>query len=289
MKQLVMSLAVALLLSTTLHAGQSIITESDGYACMVNGKSRKDTESTAIAVARRKAAESVNSYIQTGTRIKDAMLVNSLLSAYANAQVNVLQELLGEWYTEQSLGDCYRVKLVVEVIPDVKAMARSTKKNMDVLESDPSCPLAIKVWMDKDVYIQGDLMKIFMKANKPFYANVVYKQADNSLLQLLPNHFRRQNYFNGGVVYEIPSGEDHFNMEAVTPFGFENVTVYASTSPTGSLDVTPAGRFFPIVNKRSDISRATRSVMFARKGTGQMVAEFAEATATAVTRSAASQ
>jgi hypothetical protein len=127
-------------------------------------------------------------------------------------------------------------------------------------------------------------MKVFIKANKPFYANVVYKQADSTLLQLLPNPYREKNYFNGGVVYEIPSADDRFDLEVAAPFGTENITLYASTAPTGNLDVTPSGGVFSINSKSSEISRTTRGVKFIRKGSGQSVAEFAEATVTAVTR-----
>lgn len=284
MKHFILSLILACLMVTTLHAGQSIITEGEGYACMGDDKSRKTTETSAIADAKRKATESAATYIQAETHIKDAMLEKDLLSAYANAQVKVLQELLKEWYKEQNLGDCYRVKLKVEVIPDEKAKEGNAKKNLELLESDPSGPLAIKVWTDKKEYVQGERMKVFIKANKPFYANVVYKQADNSLLQLLPNPYRDQNYFNGGVVYEIPSGDDRFDLEVAAPFGTENVTVYASTSPTGSLNVKPAGNVFAIVNKVSEIALSTRGVKFVQKGFGQSVAEFAEATATSVTK-----
>jgi len=269
---------------STIHAGQSIIIEGEGYACMGDDKSRKATETTAMADAKRKATESAASYIQSETHIKDAMLEKDLLSAYANAQVKVLQELLKEWYKEQGLGDCYRVKLKVEVIPDEKAMAGNAKQNQNSLESDPAGPLAIKVWTDKKEYVQGERMKVFIKANKPFYAQVVYKQSDNSLLQLLPNPYRDQNYFSGGVVYEIPSGDDRFDLEVSPPYGTENVTVYASTSPTGSLDVTPVGGIFSIANKLSEISATTRGVQFVQKNSSKSVAEFAEATVNAVTR-----
>ena len=97
-------------------------------------------------------------------------------------------------------------------------------------------------------------MKVYLKVNKPFYAHVVYKQVDNSLLQLLSNPYRDQNYFNGGVVYKIPSGDDRFDLEVSPPCGTENVTVCASTSPTGSLDVTPLVGVFSIVNKLPDVS-----------------------------------
>ena len=283
MKHFILPFLLICLTVSTQHAGQSIIIEGEGYACMGDDKSRKATETTAMADAKRKAKESAATYIQAETHIKDAMLEKDLLSAYANAQVKVLQELLKEWYKEQGLGDCYRVKLKVEVIPDEKAMAGNAKKNQNLLENDPSGPLAIRVWTDKQEYVKGERMKVFIRANKPFFANVVYKQADNSLLQLLPNPYRDQNYFNGGVVYEIPSGNDRFDLEVLPPYGTENVTVYASTSPTGTLDVKPAGGVFSIANKLSEISNTTRGVKFVQKGGGG-VAEFSEATATAVTR-----
>lgn len=47
---------ILLLLSVaTLHASQSTITESEGYACMGDDKSRKQTEQAAMADAKRKA------------------------------------------------------------------------------------------------------------------------------------------------------------------------------------------------------------------------------------------
>ena len=287
MKRLFLSFIFIGILVSSLHAAQSIITEGEGYACMGDDKSRKVTETTAIADAKRKATESATTYIQSETHVKDAILEKDLLSAYANAQVRVIQELLKEWYKEQGLGDCYRVKLKVEVAPDEKTMETTAKKK-DVLENDPSGPLSVKVWTDKKEYVQGERMKVFIKANKPFYVNVIYKQADNTMMQLLPNPFRNQNYFNGGVVYEVPSGDDRFDMEVSPPFGLESITVYASTSPTGNLNVLPTGGVYSISNNSADIALATRGVKLNQRDMGKnthpQVAEFAEATASATTR-----
>ena len=74
-----------------------------------------------------------------------------------------------------------------------------------------------------------------MKGNKPFYVRVVYEDADGSILQLLPNPYRQDNYFNGGVVYEIPSGNDRFELEVSPPFGEENIVVYAPAGHIPSL------------------------------------------------------
>jgi hypothetical protein len=281
MKTIILALLLAWC-ATPLHAGQSIITEGEGYACMGEDKSRKATESSAIADAKRKATESASTYIAAETHVKDAMLEKDLLSAYANAQVKVLQELLKEWYKEQGLGDCYRVRLKVEVIPDEKAMSILAKRNRETMESDPAAPLSIRVWSDKKEYRQGEKMRLYLKGNKPFYGKLVYHQADGSLVQFLPNPHRDQNYFNGGVVYELPSGEDRFNLEVAAPLGSELLTLYASTAPIGNLDVTPAGTVFSVTNRPADIPLATRGVKLNKKGKGSgttVAAEFAEASA----------
>jgi hypothetical protein len=230
MKQFILAAILASLTATTLHAGQSIITEGEGYACMGDDKSRKGTETTAMADAKRKATESAATYLQSETRVKDAMMEKDLLAAYANAQVKVLQEMLKEWYKEQGLGDCYRVKLQVEVIPDEKSMNGLAKHGLESLENDPAAPLNVKIWTDRPEYAEKECVRIYLKGNKPFYGRVVYKQADGALVQLLPNPYRDQNYFNGGTVYELPSNIDRFTMETCAPFGSEQVTLYASTA-----------------------------------------------------------
>lgn len=44
------------------------------------------------------------------------------------------------------------------------------------------------------------------------------------MIQILLNLHRTQNYFNGGTVYEIPSGGDGFELEVSPPLGEENIS-----------------------------------------------------------------
>jgi len=278
--QLFLFLVITSLLSSTLHAGQSIITEGESYACMGEDKSRKATETAAVTDAKRKAAESAATYIKSETHVKDAMLEKDLLSAYTNAQVKILQELMKEWYKEHNLGDCYRVKLKVEVLPDEKTMAESAKRLQEAMENDPSGPLAIKVWTDSKRYSHGQKIRIYVKGNKPFYGRVVYKDAEGKQVQLLPNPHRTENYFNGGVVYELPGNGDRFDLEVTPPFGYEVVTVYASTSPLGEIETTTAGGVFGIMTKPADVATNTRGVKVKSNASGATArpsaAEFAE-------------
>lgn len=280
MKKSLLVIILTLLLVPRLHAAQSVVTEAEGYACMGDDKSRKATEEVAVRDAKRKATESAVTYIQSETHVKDAMLEQDLMSAYSNAQVKVIQDLEKKWYKEEGLGDCYRVKLKVEVIPDQKAMAALAKGKGEILESDPSAPLSVKVWTDRKEYQQGDRVKLYLKGNKPFYGRLVYKDAAGNLVQLLPNPYRENNYFNGGSVYELPSGEDRYDLEVSPPFGSEGITVYASTAPQGNLELQASGAVFDIRTKAADIPITTRGIKLTAKGSGanrNPAAEFSEA------------
>ena len=224
-----------------LRAGQSVLIDTEGYTCMGEDKSRKQTEETALNDAKRKATESAATYIRSEIHVQDSMLEKDLVSAYANAQVKVVQELDKGWYRDAGLGDCYRAKLKVEVVPDEQAMAALGSKKQEALENDPAAPLSVRIWTDAKEYRQGGKIRVYLKGNKPFYGRVVYRDAGGKLVQLLPNPYRQSNYFNGGAVYELPSGDDRFDLEVSPPFGAEAITVYAATSQVGELDVSPSG------------------------------------------------
>lgn len=251
----IVTLTIILAMTPALWAAQSTITESEGYACMGDDKSKKQTEQAAVEDAKRKAAESVSSYIKSETETKNLELMKDLVSAYSNATVKVIQEMEKSWYKEPSMGDCYRLRIKAEVIPDERAM-ESVAKTTD----NPSAPLHVRVWSERTEYKSGDKIKIYLKGNKPFYARVLYKNAGGEALQLLPNPYRKENYFNGGVVYEIPAGNDRFELEVSPPFGEENIQVYASTSPLGELALQSAGGVYRVNTESQDIGAVTRGV-----------------------------
>ena len=277
-------ITTALLLLFTagpLHAGQSVVVEAQGYACMGDDKSRKQTESVAVKEAQRKAAESAQTHIRSETHVKDSALELDLIAAYARAQVKVLQELASGWYKEEGLGDCYRMRLKAEVIPDEVFLASLGKKQQETLQGDPSAPLSVRIWTDRSAYRGGDGIRVFLKANKPFYGRVVYRDAAGKMLQLLPNPFRHNNYFNGGVVYELPAGDDRFNLEVSPPFGAESVSVYAATGQVGDIALAAQGGVYEVKGTTKELLAGTRGVKLTPKGTdgGKQSAEFAESTA----------
>ena len=272
--------------SSYAYASQSTITEAEGYACMGEDRSRRQTELAALEAAKRNAIEFASTYMTSETHIKDFELEKDLVSAYANATVKIIKELEKGWYRDANAGDCFRVKIKVEVIPDEKAMDKVSKRK-DVAD-DPSAPLHVRLWTDKKEYERGDRMRIYIKGNKPFYARVIYKDAAGEMVQILPNPYRNENYFQGGTIYEIPSGNDRFDLEISPPFGEENITVYASTSPLGEIDVHTQGGVYSIKTKANDIGARTRGIKLTGKSTDKSgyASEFYENKAEVKTRSA---
>lgn len=243
-----------------LYAEQSSITEAEGYACMGDDKSRKETEQSAVADSKRNAAEIVLTHLSSQTSIKNFELESDVISAYTNAKIKIIQQIDGVWYNDVSTGDCYRVKIKAEVIPDEKVL-KATAKNDNF--QNPDMPLKVAVWTNKKKYSLGDRIVIYLKGNKPFYASVLYKDVNGSMLQLLPNPYRREHYFNGGTVYTLPSGEDRYDLEVTPPFGEEDIIVYASTSPLGQLDLAAQGSVYHV--KTKDTGMKTRGVKITTK------------------------
>lgn len=247
------------LLVKPLYAAQSTITEAEGSACMGDDKSKKQTEQAALVDAKKRAVEFASTYIKSETEVKNFMLEKDLLSAYTNAEVKIIQEMEKAWYKDASSGDCCKIKIKAEVVPDTKAMEKMATASPAAFD-DPSAPLMVKAWTDKKTYKAGEKVKVYIKGNKPFYARVIYKDASGEMVQILPNPYRADNYFNGGVMYEIPAGRDKFELEVSPPFGDENVIVYASSSMLGEISTETHGGVYQVKTRAKDIGVRTRGV-----------------------------
>ncbi len=274
MTKIFISAILSLFIMSNLYAAQSTIIESEGYACMGEDKSMKGTEAAAMTDAKDKAAKNAATYIKGETKVKDSQLVKDIIEAYNNATVVVDKELEKGWYTDPSLGKCYKVKIKANVIPDENAMKRVSETTIE----DPSAPLTVKVWTDKKEYKEGDKIKIYMRGNKPFYAKVIYKETTGNLIQILPNPYRKDNYFNGGVIYEIPSGNDKFELEVNPPFGEESIMFHTSVSQLGDLDLKEKGGVYQVKTKPKDIGIKTRSVKVKEvtEGKPQQASDYSE-------------
>ena len=276
MKKIILALLFIICISSPLYAAQSTIVDVDGNACMGDDKSRKQTEQAAMTDAKRIAAERAMTYLKSETQVKDFAVEKDLVNAYAQATVKIIQELEKSWFKDANSGDCYRIRIKAEIVPDEKAMKKAAQAKDFV--DDPAAPLQVKLWTDKQAYKQGEKIKIYLKGNKPFHARILYKDAAGHLLQLLPNPHRPENYFNGGVIYEIPSGNDRFELEVTPPFGQEDILIYAGTSPLGDINLAAQGNVYQVLSQAADVPLLTRGLKIQDRADGRkdLPSEFSE-------------
>lgn len=274
--RILLTLCMFFFLLKPVSAAQSTITLADGSACLGDNRSKKQTEQAALSDAKKRAVEFASTYIKSETEVKNFTVEKDLLAAYAHAEVKIVEELDKAWYKDASSGDCFRVKIKAEVIPDVKAM--ETLSRNSPFADDPAAPLKIKAWTDKKEYQAGDKIRVYLRGNKPFYATVLYKDASGGTIQLLPNPYRKENYFNGGTIYEFPSGNDKFDLEVSPPFGEENVIVYAGSAALGEIDVQARGTVYQVKTNVRDLALKTRGVklMDRAEEKGTAASEFFE-------------
>lgn len=180
----ILSILICLFAVGNAYAIQSTITDADGYACLGEDKSRKQTEQTAMADAKRNAVEYAISYVKSETKVKDLQIEEDMIKAYSNASVRVLEVKENRWYKDERMGDCFKTKIRAEVIPDEKAVKEIVSGR--VSNDNPGLPLNVRLWTDKEKYQKGEKIKIYIKGNKPFYARVHYRNAKGETLQILP-------------------------------------------------------------------------------------------------------
>jgi hypothetical protein len=246
-----------------VEASQSTIVLVEAEACLGDERSRRQTETDAFAQVRRKAAEFAATQVQSETQVKDFEVERDLVSAYAQATVRIIEEVARTWFQAEGRGECFRLRVRAEVIPDLGALAKAGRDQ--AFFDDPAAPLAIRLWTDRKEYRQGEKIRIYLKGNKPFHARVLFRDVTGTLLQLLPNVHRRDNYFLGGIVYEIPAAGDRFDLVVSPPFGEERIIVYASLAPLGEVALKDLGGVYQVETKPQEVGRMTRGIKIAGK------------------------
>lgn len=215
---------------------RSCIQAVDGFAYLSENMTLSETRSAAFANAKRQALEMAKTYIRSKTKVTNHVVDYDTVWADADGAVTVLEQ--------KDIGvennNRYHVWIKAEVEYALKPVSRETSAPAVNPASDPNAPLTVKVWTPRKTYRQGEQIEIFLQGNRDFYARIVDITAGGDIIQLLPNAFRKGNFFKANTRYKIPDSEDRFDLTVSPPFGEDKIIAYVSEVPLGIVSMTPA-------------------------------------------------
>jgi hypothetical protein len=213
---------------------RSIIYEADGYGALGENTTRAQAREVAFTEAKRRVLEKAETRISSETLVKNLVLEYDVVIAKAQGTVTILEEK-----DYGIVDDRYHVWIKAEVRFSLPAK-KSERLDSGVL-MHPDAPLTVRIWTDKDVYVGGEEIQVFIQGNRDFYARVVNINAHGDIVQLLPNDYRTSNRFRGGQAYQIPHPEDRFTLRVMAPYGQDKMVVYASEAPMDDIATRAIG------------------------------------------------
>jgi len=248
---------------------RSVIVEADGYVFLSEDKTIRQIRNEARMEAQRAALEKVGTHIKSITTVENYRLIRDQIMSQAAGMLKTIESKDNGFTADNRYH--YWIKAEVSYVlpaapPEPQPPGRQNKLNEG--------PLTVKIWSQQAQYKANEPMQFFMQGNKDFYARVIYVDAKGNRLQLVPNQFDENNFFKGGETIKIPSGKNNYQLTVSPPYGQEKVIVYASTSPLGEIDTTPAGNsFLQVESDLENIEVKSRGVTIEKKDSG---AEFFE-------------
>lgn len=243
----------------------STIVESYGYAEKQSNVKMTKIQEQAYDDAKRNILEKTMIHVKSYSRVVNFKLESDFIQSESEGYLRILEK--------KDLGfnkdNRYCVWIKAEVIYTFDHADHTTDKQ--VIDA----PLTVKIRTDKEKYTLSDKVKIFLMPNKDCFLLLIYKDAENNILQIFPNQRRKNNFFKGNILYSIPADSDLFEFTVTPPFGKETITVFASTSQLGRSTVNKYGNdFYKFNGDEKQFSIKTRGVKITDK---TVPAEFFQA------------
>ncbi|VAW68581.1 hypothetical protein MNBD_GAMMA09-3211 [hydrothermal vent metagenome] len=99
---------------------------------------------------------------------------------------------------------------------------------------------------DQQQFQQNDVLSFLLSLDKDAYVYVIYEDALQQLVQIIPNNIQQSHFYKAGFFISVPAENSAFQFIVQPPFGKETLWVFA----TDSASVTLAGQFQPAGLKR---------------------------------------
>ena len=127
---------------------------------------------------------------------------------------------------------------------------------LGIIIEPPQEGLSVTVWTDKPVYAIDDNAVIYFELNQPAYVYIWNIDSQGRVIQLLPNYWEQQNYYQAGV-HQIPGPGQPYQLSVVGPPGTEWIQVMATTQPLAGVFGGPGpGNQFPLLGEDPEGWRA---------------------------------
>ncbi len=251
---------------------RSCIQSVDGYAYLSENMTMAETRTAAFANAKRLAVERARTYIKSKSKVEDFVLIADQITASTEGAVTILEQ--------KDHGVVDNTRYHVWIKAEVEYSLKPKEQTSDLHELDRDAPLTVNVWTSKKQYQDGERIEIFVRGNRDFYARIVDITSEGDIIQLLPNDYRRINFFKAQKVYKIPDKGDVFELTVKPPYGEDQIVVYASESPLGDVAMEQAGQGLRRYRgTRKTLAAITRGIAVIGAEQGDVSgAEFYEAT-----------
>jgi len=89
---------------------------------------------------------------------------------------------------------------------------------------------------DKQTFKQGDTLAFLVNLDKAAHLLLVYQDAANNLIQIIPNRYRPQDHYPAGLFIAVPGDKEPFEFTVKPPFGEEKLWAFASQSQFPELE-----------------------------------------------------
>ena len=245
---------------------RSTIVEADGYVYLSEDKTIRQIRNEARLEAKRLALEKGKTYIKSITKVENFTLTYDLIESSTEGMLKLIDSK-DYGITEDNRWH-YWIKAEIRY-----ALKQEKEKDDNILKPVMKAgPLTVDIWSQKIKYKTGDRMKFFIKGNKDYYARIIYVDAKGNKLQLVPNNYKPNNYFEGNLTYQIPDEDDRFELTVSPPLGKERIIVYASTAQHGNISLSTSGNLYKIEEDIKDVEFKTRGLQIV----GKKEAEFFE-------------
>lgn len=258
---------------------RSCIQVVDGYAYLSENMTLAGTRVAAFVNAKRQALEMARTYIRSKTKVKDSVVEYDLIWSDSEGAVSIIEQ------KDHGVEDNtrYHVWIKAEVEYGLTPKGQQATQ-LHVMDKDAL--LTVKVWTSKKQYRDGEGVEIYIQGNRDFYARIVNVTSSGQIVQLLPNDYRRINFFKAGKIYNIPDKGDRFDLKVTAPYGEDQIVVYASEVPLGQVAMQPVGQGLSLYRgSRKSLATMTRGINVVPGAPGSTSgAEFYEATWTFATR-----